>query len=240
MNAQMENIKLIFENDELAVVDKPAGLLVHPTTANEPDTLVDWFCDRYPAISKLPWPDMSRPGIVHRLDKDTSGLIVLAKNPETLLRLQTQFKNREIKKTYQALVLGKMPVDGRIEVAIVRDAAKDMMKIQETAYSFTKGTVRPAVTEYRALKYYRYHDEDLTLVEVCPQTGRMHQIRVHMKYAGFPIIGDQMYFTKFSKKISKDLKLSRQFLHAVKLEFDGQTFESELAEDLKDIINKLG
>lgn len=234
------NMKVVFSNDNFLVLDKPAGVLVHKTAAGETDTLVDWFLSKFPNLPNLNWSDPTRPGIVHRLDKDTSGLIVLAKNPETMLRLQELFKSGQVKKTYQALVLGKMPAEGKIEAAIVRDSQNNQMKAQETAYSFTKGTVRPAVTEYRALKYYRYHDQDLTLVEAMPQTGRMHQIRVHLKYAGFPIIGDQMYFNKASKKISNDLNLSRQFLHAIKLEFNGQVFESDLADDLKDILNKLG
>lgn len=229
-------IKIIFENQDFLVLDKPAGILVHPTAAGESDTLVSWLIDKYPNIDKLNWPDPARPGIVHRLDKDTSGLIILAKNPETLERLQVLFKSRDIKKTYQALVLGKTPAEDKIEAAIVRDSQNNQMKVQETTYSFTRGTVRPAVTEYKALKYYRYQDQDLTLVECYPQTGRMHQIRVHLKYAGFPIVGDQMYFNKASKKISNDLNLNRQFLHAVKLEFEGHVFESELAEDLKHIL----
>ncbi len=229
--------KIVFETDDFLVLDKPAGVLVHPTTAGEKDTLVDWFKKQLPDVMNLAWPDSTRPGIVHRLDKDTSGLIILAKNPATLAWLQALFKNREIKKTYQALVLGKMPADGKIEAGIVRDNNNDQMKVQETTYSFTKGTVRPAVTEYKALKYYRYHDQDLTLVECYPQTGRMHQIRVHLKYAGFPIIGDQMYQTKLSNQISKELDINRQFLHATKLEFEGQAFESKLSNDLKKVLN---
>lgn len=247
-------IKVIFKNDDYLVLDKPAGILVHPpatqtsllalragpTAANEPNTIVDWLVAKIPNLPKLDWPDRNRPGIVHRLDKDTSGIIIVAKNPETMLRLQSLFKSRNIKKTYQALVLGKMPAEGKIEAGIVRDATKNQMKVQEMTYSFTKGTVRPAVTEYRAIKHYRYHDQDLTLVECYPQTGRMHQIRVHLKYAGFPIIGDQLYSTKESKRISKELKLNRQFLHAVKLELDNKIFESELADDLKKVLNKIG
>jgi 23S rRNA-/tRNA-specific pseudouridylate synthase len=163
----------------------------------------------------------------------------LAKNPEILARLQELFKSREVKKSYQALVFGQTPESGRIEAGIVRDSAKDQMKIQETTYSFTKGTVRPAVTEYKSLSNYRYNDNDLTLLECYPQTGRMHQIRLHLKFIGFPIIGDQMYQNKLSNQISKELGLNRQFLHAVRLEFDGHIFESELAPELKKVLEMI-
>lgn len=233
-------IKIIFEDKNIIVADKTAGVLVHPTTANEPETLVSWLIELHPEINDMAWPDPTRAGIVHRLDKDTSGLIVLAKNPETLEKLQKKFQAHEIKKTYQALVFGKTLEEGRVEAGIVRDKENDRMKVQETIYSFTKGTVRDSVTKYKTLKYFKYNNEDLSLIEVYPQTGRMHQIRVHMKHAGFPLIGDQLYQTKLSNQISKELNINRQFLHAVKLVFDGQIFESELADDLKDVLNKLG
>jgi len=235
----MEQIKIIFENNDFLVIDKPAGILVHPTAANEPDTLTSWLTARYPEIAELDWPDKTRIGIVHRLDKDTSGLILLAKNPETLEKLQEEFKGRTIKKSYQALVLGKTPDEGKVEAGIVRDSNKDMMKIQETTYSFTKGTVREAVTEYKTIERFQYQNEDLSLVEVYPQTGRMHQIRLHMKYAGFPLIGDQMYQTKLSNQISKELGIERQFLHAVELKFANYDFHSELADDLKNLLKKI-
>lgn len=235
----MNNIQIIYEDDSIIVIDKPAGILVHPTTADESDTVTSWFVDKYPQIANIDWSDNTRIGIVHRLDKDTSGLMILSKNPEVLIKFQAKFKNHEIKKTYQALVVGKTPEQGKIEIGIVRDTDKDIMKVQETTYSFTKGTVRASVTEYKTLKRYRYQNNDLTLIEVNPQTGRMHQIRVHMKYAGFPLIGDQLYQTKLSNQLSKDLNINRQFLHAVKLQFDGREFSSELADDLKEVIEKL-
>lgn len=233
------NTKIIFENSDFLVLNKPAGVLVHPTAANEPDTLVDWFLEKYPEANKMSWPDKSRAGIVHRLDKDTSGLILLAKNPETLIKLQEKFKNHEIKKTYWALVCGSTPQKDKIEISIVRDKDKDMMKVQEATYSWTRGTVREAVTEYKTLKYYRFNEQNLSLVEVSPKTGRMHQIRVHLKYAGFPLVGDQLYQTKISNLISKELGINRQFLHAVKLEFDEFKFDSDLTDDLKKILSIL-
>ena len=120
------------------VLEKPAGVLVHPTLAGEKGTLVDWMIKRYPQIKKLNWPDKSRTGIVHRLDKDTSGLIILAKNPETLTKMQALFKNRQIVKIYTALVLGEIkPEQGRIEAAITRGDA-GAQKVLDTTYSFSK------------------------------------------------------------------------------------------------------
>lgn len=232
-------INIVFENNEFMVLDKPAGVLVHPTAANEPNTLVEWFLSYFPEAKSYNWPDKTRAGIVHRLDKDTSGLILLAKNPETLTKLQEKFKKHEIKKTYWALVCGSTPQKDKVEIGIVRDKDKDMMKVQETTYSWTRGTVREAATEYKTLKYYRFNDQNLSLVEVKPKTGRMHQIRVHMKHAGFPLIGDQLYQTKISNLLSKELGINRQFLHAVKLEFDEFKFESELPEDLKNILKRI-
>lgn len=233
------NIKIIFNNDDYLVVDKPAGVLVHPTAANEKDTLVQFLTEKYPDIQSMIWPDPTRAGIVHRLDKDTSGLIILAKNPETLERLQKLFKERQVQKTYQTLVAGHAPDQGKIDIPIVRDSQKDMMSTRSLTFSFSRGTAREAVTEYKTIARYKYKKEDLSLVEVYPQTGRMHQIRVHMKHEGYPVIGDQMYFNKPSKRLSKELGLNRQFLHAVKLEIDGHVFKSDLADDLKSILNKL-
>ena len=233
------NIEIIFENENYLVVDKPAGVLVHPTAAGETDTLVSWLINKYPNIDKLAWPDATRPGIVHRLDKDTSGLIILAKNPETLERLQKLFKEREVQKTYQTLVAGHCPDQGKIDIPIVRDSQKDMMSTRSLTFSFSRGTAREAFTEYKTIARYKYKKEDLSLVEVYPHTGRMHQIRVHMKHEGYPVIGDQMYFNKPSKRLSKELGLNRQFLHAVKLEIDSQVFTSNLADDLKLILDKL-
>jgi 23S rRNA pseudouridine1911/1915/1917 synthase len=235
----MQEIKIVFENNDYVVVDKPAGILVHPTAAGETNTLVDWLAQQYPDFKNQAWPETVRAGIVHRLDKDTSGLIILAKNPETLERLQEKFKNRDVQKTYQCLVAGHAPEKGKIEIAIVRDHKKDMMKTQAVSYSFTSGTAREAMTEYKTIGRYRFKKEELSLVEVYPHTGRMHQIRVHLKHEGFPLIGDQIYFNKPAKRLTKELDINRQFLHAVKLEIDGQTFNSELTNDLKSILTKL-
>lgn len=239
----MKNINTIFEDKNIVVADKPSGVLVHPTQAGEKNTLVDFLVEKYPEIKNLDWPDKSRAGIVHRLDKDTSGVIILAKNPEILTKLQAQFKNHEVQKTYQALVLGKLDKGGKVEADITRGSA-GLQKVMDFTYSFSKDS-RAAITEYKPLEHYKYKKDDLTLVEVKPKTGRMHQIRVHLKHIGFPIIGDQLYNIKPSKRLSKELELNRQFLHAVKLEIndpisgDKLVFESDLSGDLKNILTKL-
>lgn len=240
------DIKIIFEDNYLLVVDKPAGLLVHPTERGETDTLANWFTSKYPEAAKLEWPDLTRAGIVHRLDKETSGLIILAKTPEILNKLQDEFREHEIKKTYQALAWGKTPDEGRVEAAIVRHPNKDMQMVQEMTFSFTKGTVRASITNFKTIQRFRFKKEDLSLVEVYPESGRMHQIRVHMKHLGFNLIGDPIYFNKPSRRLSKDLGLlDRQFLHAVHLEFTHPetnklvNFSSPLASDLQAILSKL-
>jgi len=226
------------------VVDKPAGILVHPTAANEKETLVFWFKELYPDAIKMNWPDKTRPGVVHRLDKDTSGLILMAKNPEMLLKLQELFRARDIQKTYTVLVLGKLENSGKIEAPITRGRV-GLQKVLDSTYSFSKEKIRPAITEYKVIKHLRYHDNDLTLIEAMPKTGRMHQIRVHLKHIGHQIIGDPLYNTKPSRTISKELGINRQFLHASKLEFAHPTtkktmiFTSPLPEDLKNIMVKL-
>jgi 23S rRNA pseudouridine1911/1915/1917 synthase len=239
------NIQIIFEDEYLVVLDKPAGVLVHPTNAGETNTLVGWFTEKYPEVLKSNWPDKTRIGVVHRLDKDTSGIIVMAKNPDILTKLQVQFKNRGVQKKYEALVIGKVnDKSGTITAAIVKGDA-GLQKIQEISYSFDKKTVREAVTNYKLIKYYRFNNNDLTLLEVAPKTGRMHQIRVHLKYIGNPIIGDPLYNTKQSRYISKELELNRQFLHSTEILFkhpvsnDLMTFKSQIGDDLKEILGKL-
>jgi len=240
----MEDTKIIYEDKDLLVVDKPAGVLTHPTLANEKNALTVWFKEKHPEVIGLNWPDMTRPGVVHRLDKDTSGLILMAKDPQTLEKLQNLFQSRDVKKTYTALVLGRLEANGKIEASITRGEA-GLQKVLDTTYSFSKEKIRPAVTEYRIVKHLRYRDDNLTLIEVMPKTGRMHQIRVHLKHIGYPIIGDSLYNNKLSRKISKELNLNRQFLHSSKVEFINPVinkkmqFDSPLPEDLKDIIVKL-
>ena len=221
-----ENIPLniIYEDDDLLVIDKPAGLTVHPAAGNWSGTLVNAILAHCPNISGI--KGSVRPGIVHRLDKDTSGLIVVAKNDAAHLSLSKQIKNRKITKRYLALVSGHLtPREGAIEGPIGRHP-KDRKKMAIV----TNG--REARTFYRIKDYIG----DNTLLELSPETGRTHQIRVHLSSIGYPVVGDTVYGGK-SKSIN------RQFLHAYRLGFrlpsSGEyiEFESNLPKDLEEVLN---
>lgn len=200
-----ENIPLdiVFEDDSLMVINKPAGMVVHPAAGHSAGTLVHAALAHAPEMEGI--GGEQRPGIVHRLDKNTSGLILLAKNDLTHRWLQDQFRLRKIHKTYLALVDGRPPTPtGRIEAPIGRDSkARKKMAV----VSAEKG--RQAVSEYRTLENFPKH----TLVEVHPITGRTHQIRLHMAYLGCPVAGDTIYGHKVPS-----VPLERHFLHAARLE----------------------
>lgn len=219
-------LNIIYEDDDLLVVDKPAGLTVHPAPGHPAHTLVNAILARFPHLAAL--SDSLRPGIVHRLDKDTSGVMVVAKSSLAQTKLAEQFKAHSVVKAYLALVKGKLtPENGIIEAPIGRDP-RDRKRMAVVARG------REARTEYRVVKYIG----DYTLLEVRPETGRTHQIRVHLSAIGFPVVGDKVYGVKSSY-------LSRQFLHASRLGFNlpstGKYVEfkselpSDLAQALKDI-----
>ncbi len=201
---QPEDIPLdiVFENSDLLVVNKPAGMVVHPAAGHVGGTLVNAVLGHDPDLEGV--GDEQRPGIVHRLDKDTSGLIIVAKNDLAHRELQRQFKDREIKKVYVALVDGHLPTPtGRIEAAIGRDPRdrKRMAVVPEA-----RG--RLALTEYRVVETFAAH----SLVEADLLTGRTHQIRLHFAYLRCPIVGDTVYGRR-----TPSLPLARQFLHAARL-----------------------
>lgn len=227
-----ENIPLdvVFENDELIVVNKPAGMVVHPAAGHDSGTLVNAVLGYEPEIEGIGGEE--RPGIVHRLDKDTSGLIVIAKNERAHRWLQDQFRFRKVEKTYLALVDGKPPTPiGRVEAPIGRDPnQRKKMAITTLA----KG--REAVSEYKTLESFARH----TLLEFHPHTGRTHQIRLHCAFLGCPIVADGIYG---HKKASLDLK--RHFLHAyrMKIILPGESwpreFEAPFPHDLARVLEKL-
>lgn len=219
------NISIIYEDDNIVVLNKPAGLLVHPTPNHLHSTLVNWLLQHYPSIKSVGDDPGQRPGIVHRLDRDTSGIILAAKNQKAFDYFKSQFKNRTIKKTYLAIVKGKV---------------KDQEGIIDKPIGIKSGTTRRsthsgkmaklAITEYRLLKHLVVAGQDLSLLEVRPLTGRTHQIRVHLASIGYPILGDPLY--------GKADQASRLFLHALSLEFinlDGTPLrlESDPPEDFK-------
>ncbi|MCD6390725.1 MAG: RluA family pseudouridine synthase [Dehalococcoidia bacterium] len=213
-------LTIIYEDEDLLVIDKPAGLIVHPAPGHPNHTLVNAVLAHCPNLATS--NEQMRPGIVHRLDKDTSGLIVIAKNDFAREYLAAQFKSRTVTKGYLVLVKGKLsPEQGVIEAPIGRDPrSRWRMAIVEAG--------KEASTQYRVRKYL----DNYTLVEVTPLTGRTHQIRVHLSAIGYPVVGDPIYGIKSAHP-------SRQFIHAYRLGFrlpsteQYQEFTSPLPLDLE-------
>jgi 23S rRNA pseudouridine1911/1915/1917 synthase len=223
-------LDIVFENDDLLVVNKPAGMVVHPAAGHSSGTLV------HAALAHAPEMDgiggQVRPGVVHRLDKNTSGLILLAKNDAAHHFLQDQFRLRQTEKVYLALVDGRPPTPtGRVEAAIGRDPnQRKLMAVVSAA----KG--RAAVSEYRTLETFPEH----AYLEVHPVTGRTHQIRLHMAFLGCPIAGDTVYGRRRAT-----IPLERHFLHAARLkislpgEIRPRTFEAPLPPELVKVLADL-
>lgn len=219
-------LNVVYEDECLLVVDKPAGLTVHPAPGHSRHTLVNALLAHCPSLARSPRRD--RPGIVHRLDKDTSGLMVVAKSNQVQEHLIQQFSSRSVQKKYLALVDGLITQrEGVIEGPIGRDPDdRKLMAIVEGG--------REARTQYRVLEYRDNH----TLVEVTPETGRTHQIRVHLAAIGYPVFGDRLYG-------HKSPYLRRQFLHAAHLSFkhpvsgEQLDFSSPLPEDLQQALDRL-
>jgi 23S rRNA pseudouridine1911/1915/1917 synthase len=214
-------VKIVYEDDDLLVVDKPPGLVVHPAPGHPGQTLANAIL---PHLTQLAGTgDWQRPGIVHRLDKDTSGLIIVAKTGPAHQDLTAQFKNRQVTKVYLALVNGRVtPDDGVIEAPIGRDRShRERMAVVDAGHG------REARTAYHVIR----HAGNYSFLEVRPETGRTHQIRVHLAAIGYPVVGDRIYGTRSPA-------ITRQFLHAHRLRFrlpsTGKTveFQSDLPPDL--------
>jgi 23S rRNA pseudouridine1911/1915/1917 synthase len=212
-------INVAFEDAHLLVIDKPAGLTVHPGAGHDDDTLVNGLLHQYPEIAEVGEPD--RPGIVHRLDRDTSGLMVVARTTESYARLSEMIRDHEVTRIYTALVLGHVePNVGIIDAPIGRD---NRLPMRMTA----SRDGREARTKYEVVE--QFNSSALLKVEL--ETGRTHQIRVHLESIGFPVAGDPTYG-------KQAFELARQFLHASRLRFihpitrDEVTVESELPDDL--------
>lgn len=220
-------LNIIYEDDDLLVVDKPAGLAVHPAPGHPSHTLVNAILSHLPGLAEISGSE--RPGIVHRLDKDASGIMVVAKNNAAQLNLINQFKARSVTKAYLVLVKGHLtPENGIIEAPIGRDPRnrKRMAVVAEG---------RDARTQYHVIKYLGKY----TLLEVRTETGRTHQIRVHLSAIGYPVAGDNTYGVKSAF-------LSRQFIHACRLGFhlpstgEYVEFTSELPPDLAQALKDIG
>jgi 23S rRNA pseudouridine1911/1915/1917 synthase len=223
-------LDIVFESDDLIVVNKPAGMVVHPAAGHSSGTLVNAMLGYDPEIEGIGGEE--RPGVVHRLDKETSGLILLARNERAHRWLQDQFRLRKVEKTYLALVDGKPPTpSGRVETYVGRDPShrKRMANVPES-----RG--REAISEYKTVESFRNH----TLLEFHPFTGRTHQIRLHCAFLGCPVVGDQVYGRKKST-----VEMDRHFLHAYRLkivlpgEKTPRIFEAPLPEELANVLSKL-
>ncbi len=205
-------IKVVFENDDFLVINKSSGLVVHPSSTTPKGTIVNWLLYKYPEIKSV-GDDPIRPGIVHRLDKETSGLMVIARNQKTFEWLKEQFKERNIGKKYLTLVIGDIKKEsGEISYPIGRSKNDPTKQVVYKSKS-VPSNAREAHTLWRVIKQY----PDFTYLEVVPKTGRMHQIRVHLKSMGHPVAGDSKYATKTSSKSPRHI--GRMFLHASFLSF---------------------
>jgi 23S rRNA pseudouridine1911/1915/1917 synthase len=223
-------LDIVFENDDLVVINKPAGMVVHPAVGHSSGTLVNAMLGYDPDIEGIGGEE--RPGVVHRLDKETSGLILLAKNERAHRGLQDQFRLRKVEKTYLALVDGKPPTpSGRIEAHIGRDPGQ---RKRMAIVSESRG--REAISEYKTVESFANH----TLLEFHPLTGRTHQIRLHCAFLGCPIVGDEVYGRK-----KPSVEINRHFLHAFRLkivlpgEKEQRTFEAPLPQELQRVLMTL-
>lgn len=225
------NIPIVHEDRDVVVINKPAGIAAHPGTGIRSGTVADWFVKRYPSAVDVGEGE-NRPGIVHRLDKDTSGVMILAKNETAYTHLKKQFQDRRPKKEYLALVFG-VPGgrDGRITQPIARSRRNPMRRAVDPLG-------KEAATDWVVEEKY---PSGYSLIRAFPQTGRMHQIRVHMHFLGFPIVGDHLYTFKRQKQPQG---VTRHLLHAEKLTIklpngDTKTFTAALPEDFAALIERL-
>lgn len=231
--AQQIPLDIIYEDEDFLAINKPAGMVVHPAPGHEKDTLVNAVLGHCPQLEGI--GGERRPGIVHRLDKETSGVILVAKNDQALRHLQRQFRQRTVKKRYMALVEGIIqPPRALIDAPIGRDP--DHRKQMAVIPPGSSARARSAQTEYRRVELF----DDYSLVECLPRTGRTHQIRVHLAFAGYPIAGDMTYGRRRQR-----LELDRHFLHAASLTFSRprdetkMTLQARLPADLQAILDEL-
>lgn len=238
-----ENIPLtiIYEDDDIVVIDKPAGMVVHPAVGNRTGTLVNavlYHCENLSGIGGV-----LRPGVVHRLDKETSGVLVMAKNNEAHLNLADQFRNRTVQKVYLAVIVGRMPKPEGEIVSVIGRHPHHRIKMKANA-----AVGREALTYWKEIETY----SGASLLEVFPRTGRTHQIRVHLSEIGHPVVGDKMYGSKKrARGIQNErvkyalLNMKRHALHSHKLTIEhprtkeSMTFVSKLPDDMERLIEVL-
>lgn len=227
---------VIFEDENLVILEKPSGMVVNRAESAKEKTTQEWLEQRYSVA-----PDGGvggRAGIVHRLDKETSGILLVAKTSDAFENLQNQFKERVVKKKYLALVHGKVePDEGKISVPVGR------LPWNRERFGVLPGG-REATTRYKVIKLYTLHHTLYTLLELYPETGRTHQIRIHLKYRGYPIVGDFAYAGRKTARADR-LWCPRVFLHASFLGFkhpvsgEWSEFESGMPENLKTVLENI-
>jgi len=235
-------IPVIYEDENILVIDKPAGITVFPEGKTKEKTLRDHFLEEYSWMKNV--GTFPRYGIVHRLDKDTSGILLIAKNNEAFSFLQDQFKNKLVEKKYLTLVSGKIKDKEGIVETLIGRAPKDRRKQKvylKGSPEAKKEGLREAKTIWKVVEIFPGKKSDYTLLEVNPKTGRKHQIRTHLAHLGHPVVGDKLY--SFKNQILPE-GLTRQFLHAFYLKIslpDGKEieFKTELPPELKKILKNL-
>jgi 23S rRNA pseudouridine1911/1915/1917 synthase len=228
------NIEIIYEDEDILALSKPAGIVVHHDAKHISDTIVDWLLKKYPNLKGV-GDDPERPGIVHRLDKDTSGVLIVARNQKTFLYLKNLFQTGGVQKIYLALVVGFVKKDSDIINAAI---ARSTKYFEKRVVGGKQGRSREAITEYHVRERFK---EEYTLLDVSPKTGRTHQIRSHMAHIGHPIACDKLYGGRL---FVCPAGLERQFLHAVSIEFVSPSgaqmhFDVPLAEDLEKCLTVL-
>jgi 23S rRNA pseudouridine1911/1915/1917 synthase len=232
-SAEVE-FKILASTPEFIIVDKPSGLVVHPALGVKEPTLIEGLLSKYPELKEV-GDDPMRPGIVHRLDRDVSGLIIVARNQNMFDYLKQLFKERNITKKYLALVVGHLnQPDGVIDFPLARSNQKHG---KMAARSKSDSDTREAITKFELIKLY----QPASLLKIEIETGRTHQIRAHLAALGYPIVGDKLYRPK---KLNFKATPERLFLHATELSFvdqngENQTFTSPLPQELNDFLNKL-
>ncbi len=217
-------IKVLYEDSNILAIDKPSGISVHPDGRTKEKTITDWVLKNYPKMKNIGEPmflenkgekiEIKRPGIVHRLDKDTSGVLLLAKNKKAYEFLKKQFQDREVKKNYVAIVNGWVKNDRGVINKPIGRSPKDFRRYLSGRGA--RGEMREAITEYKVLKRFQFLHNKFTYLEVRPKTGRTHQIRVHLKYLNHPVVCDSLYNP--NNPCPKGLK--RLALHAKSIEFN--------------------
>lgn len=225
-------LDIVFENEDILMVNKVAGMVVHPAAGHASGTLVNAVLHHAPEISIQ---GSTRPGIIHRLDKDTSGIMVVAKSDRAQTSLAEQWMDRRVKKRYLALAAGVVEEDtATIDAPIGRNPANR----QQMA---TTRNGKNAITHFTVIERF----DDCTLLDVTIETGRTHQIRVHLNFIGHAVVGDGLYGNKVSARIAEELELQRQFLHASSLGFampgsgEDRVFEAPLPQDLQSVLDQL-